>query len=182
MILKMLEKGIISKKKLLLEYYKKLNLTDNQALIILMIMYLNDQTRKMTTPNLLANYLNLSSVEIEKELELLAEKDLIEIKSDFIDFSNLFQKIGLLVNDSFLIEQDITFFNDLEKNLLFSLTENQKLKLLDLLKTSIKKEQVLQLSINKKLFSFEELLKEVEIFLKSTNKFKQFDWLDDQNV
>lgn len=99
MILKMLEKGIISKKKLLLEYYKKLNLTDNQALIILMIMYLNDQTRKMTTPNLLANYLNLSSVEIEKELELLAEKDLIEIKSDFIDFSNLFQKIGLLVND-----------------------------------------------------------------------------------
>ncbi|CBW54118.1 DnaD family protein [Mycoplasma mycoides] len=182
MILKMLEKGIISKKKLLLEYYKKLNLTDNQALIILMIMYLNDQTRKMTTPNLLANYLNLSSVEIEKELELLAEKDLIEIKSDFIDFSNLFQKIGLLVNDSFLIEQNITFFNDLEKNLLFSLTENQKLKLLDLLKTSIKKEQVLQLSINKKLFSFEELLKEVEIFLKSTNKFKQFDWLDDQNV
>ncbi|ACU78395.1 DnaD family protein [Mycoplasma mycoides] len=182
MILKMLEKGIISKKKLLLEYYKKLNLTDNQALIILMIMYLNDQTRKMTTPNLLANYLNLSSVEIEKELELLAEKDLIEIKSDFIDFSNLFQKIGLLVNDSFLIEQNITFFNDLEKNLLFSLTEHQKLKLLDLLKTSIKKEQVLQLSINKKLFSFEELLKEVEIFLKSTNKFKQFDWLDDQNV
>ncbi|MDP4040037.1 DnaD family protein [Mycoplasma mycoides] len=182
MILKMLEKGIISKKKLLLEYYKKLNLTDNQALIILMIMYLNDQTRKMTTPNLLANYLNLSSVEIEKELELLAEKDLIEIKSDFIDFSNLFQKIGLLVNNSFLIEQNITFFNDLEKNLLFSLTENQKLKLLDLLKTSIKKEQVLQLSINKKLFSFEELLKEVEIFLKSTNKFKQFDWLDDQNV
>ncbi|QVK09012.1 DnaD family protein [Mycoplasma mycoides] len=182
MILKMLEKGIISKKKLLLEYYKKLNLTDNQALIILMIMYLNDQTRKMTTPNLLANYLNLSSVEIEKELELLAEKDLIEIKSDFIDFSNLFQKIGLLVNDSFLIEQNITFFNDLEKNLLFSLTENQKLKLLDLLKTSIKKEQVLQLSINKKLFSFEELLKEVEIFLKSTNKFKQFDWLDDQSV
>ncbi|QVK05527.1 DnaD family protein [Mycoplasma mycoides] len=182
MILKMLEKGIISKKKLLLEYYKKLNLTDNQALIILMIMYLNDQTRKMTTPNLLANYLNLSSVEIEKELELLAEKDLIEIKSDFIDFSNLFQKIGLLVNDSFLIEQNITFFNDLEKNLLFSLTEHQKLKLLDLLKTSIKKEQVLQLSINKKLFSFEELLKEVEIFLKSTNKFKQFDWLDDQSV
>ncbi|QVK06319.1 DnaD family protein [Mycoplasma mycoides] len=182
MILKMLEKGIISKKKLLLEYYKKLNLTDNQALIILMIMYLNDQTRKMTTPNLLANYLNLSSFEIEKELELLAEKDLIEIKSDFIDFSNLFQKIGLLVNDSFLIEQNITFFNDLEKNLLFSLTENQKLKLLDLLKTSIKKEQVLQLSINKKLFSFEELLKEVEIFLKSTNKFKQFDWLDDQSV
>lgn len=81
-----------------------------------------------------------------------------------------------------LIEQNITFFNDLEKNLLFSLTEHQKLKLLDLLKTSIKKEQVLQLSINKKLFSFEELLKEVEIFLKSTNKFKQFDWLDDQNV
>ena len=76
MIFELLEKGIVSKKKLLLEYYKKLNLTDNQALIILMIMYLNDQTRKMTTPNLLANYLNLSSVEIENELELLAEKDL----------------------------------------------------------------------------------------------------------
>ena len=81
MIFELLEKGIVSKKKLLLEYYKKLNLTDNQALIILMIMYLNDQTRKMTTPNLLANYLNLSSVEIENELELLAEKDLIEICS-----------------------------------------------------------------------------------------------------
>lgn len=46
MIFELLEKGIVSKKKLLLEYYKKLNLTDNQALIILMIMYLNDQTRK----------------------------------------------------------------------------------------------------------------------------------------
>ncbi|WP_107682086.1 DnaD family protein, partial [Mycoplasma mycoides] len=132
MIFELLEKGIVSKKKLLLEYYKKLNLTDNQALIILMIMYLNDQTRKMTTPNLLANYLNLSSVEIENELELLAEKDLIEIKTDFIDFSNLFKKITLLVNDSFLIKQYNQFFINFEKNLLFVLTKDEKLKIIKL--------------------------------------------------
>ncbi|QQY78564.1 DnaD family protein [Mycoplasma mycoides subsp. capri] len=181
MILKMLEKGIISKKKLLLEYYKKLNLTDNQALIILMIMYLNDQTRKMTTPNLLANYLNLSSVEIEKELELLAEKDLIEIKSDFIDFSNLFQKIGLLVNDSFLIEQYNQFFINFEKNLLFVLTKDEKLKIIKLLQTNIKEEQLLQITNKKKISDFNFLLKEIEKYLNS-NQLILFDWLDDQNV
>ncbi|AJK51596.1 DnaD family protein [Mycoplasma capricolum] len=178
MIFELLEKGIISKKKLLLEYYKKLNLTDNQALIILMIMYLNDQTRKMTTPNLLANYLNLSSVEIENELEILAEKDLIEIKTDFIDFSNLFKKITLLVNGSFLIKQYNQFFINLEKNLLFSLTQDQKLKIIKLLQTNIKEEQLLQITNNKKISDFNFLLKEIERYLNS-NQLILFDWLND---
>ncbi|WBX36196.1 DnaD family protein [Mycoplasma capricolum] len=178
MIFELLEKGIVSKKKLLLEYYKKLNLTDNQALIILMIMYLNDQTRKMTTPNLLANYLNLSSVEIENELEILAEKDLIEIKTDFIDFSNLFKKITLLVNDSFLIKQYNQFFISLEKNLLFILTQDQKLKIIKLLQTNIKEEQLLQITNNKKISDFNFLLKEIERYLNS-NQLILFDWLND---
>ncbi|KEZ19044.1 DnaD family protein [Mycoplasma capricolum] len=178
MIFELLEKGIVSKKKLLLEYYKKLNLTDNQALIILMIMYLNDQTRKMTTPNLLANYLNLSSVEIENELEILAEKDLIEIKTDFIDFSNLFKKITLLVNDSFLIKQYNQFFINLEKNLLFILTQDQKLKIIKLLQTNIKEEQLLQITNNKKISDFNFLLKEIERYLNS-NQLILFDWLND---
>ncbi|WP_434324851.1 DnaD family protein [Mycoplasma capricolum] len=178
MIFELLEKGIVSKKKLLLEYYKKLNLTDNQALIILMIMYLNDQTRKMTTPNLLANYLNLSSVEIENELEILAEKDLIEIKTDFIDFSNLFKKITLLVNDSFLIKQYNQFFINLEKNLLFSLTQDQRLKIIKLLQTNIKEEQLLQITNNKKISDFNFLLKEIERYLNS-NQLILFDWLND---
>ncbi|ABC01072.1 DnaD family protein [Mycoplasma capricolum] len=178
MIFELLEKGIVSKKKLLLEYYKKLNLTDNQALIILMIMYLNDQTRKMTTPNLLANYLNLSSVEIENELEILAEKDLIEIKTDFIDFSNLFKKITLLVNDSFLIKQYNQFFINLEKNLLFILTQDQKLKIIKLLQTNIKEEQLLQITNNKKISDFNFLLKEIEKYLNS-NQLILFDWLND---
>ncbi|AOQ22245.1 DnaD family protein [Mycoplasma capricolum subsp. capripneumoniae] len=178
MIFELLEKGIVSKKKLLLEYYKKLNLTDNQALIILMIMYLNDQTRKMTTPNLLANYLNLSSVEIENELEILAEKDLIEIKTDFIDFSNLFKKITLLVNGSFLIKQYNQFFINLEKNLLFSLTQDQKLKIIKLLQTNIKEEQLLQITNNKKISDFNFLLKEIERYLNS-NQLILFDWLND---
>ncbi|CEA11014.1 DnaD family protein [Mycoplasma capricolum subsp. capripneumoniae] len=178
MIFELLEKGIVSKKKLLLEYYKKLNLTDNQALIILMIMYLNDQTRKMTTPNLLANYLNLSSIEIENELEILAEKDLIEIKTDFIDFSNLFKKITLLVNGSFLIKQYNQFFINLEKNLLFSLTQDQKLKIIKLLQTNIKEEQLLQITNNKKISDFNFLLKEIERYLNS-NQLILFDWLND---
>ncbi|ADK69860.1 DnaD family protein [Mycoplasma mycoides subsp. mycoides] len=178
MIFELLEKGIVSKKKLLLEYYKKLNLTDNQALIILMIMYLNDQTRKMTTPNLLANYLNLSSVEIENELELLAEKDLIEIKTDFIDFSNLFKKITLLVNDSFLIKQYNQFFINFEKNLLFVLTKDEKLKIIKLLQTNIKEEQLLQITNKKKISDFNFLLKEIEKYLNS-NQLILFDWLND---
>ncbi|AMK56712.1 DnaD family protein [Mycoplasma mycoides] len=178
MIFELLEKGIVSKKKLLLEYYKKLNLTDNQALIILMIMYLNDQTRKMTTPNLLANYLNLSSVEIENELELLAEKDLIEIKTDFIDFSNLFKKITLLVNDSFLIKQYNQFFINFEKNILFVLTKDEKLKIIKLLQTNIKEEQLLQITNKKKISDFNFLLKEIEKYLNS-NQLILFDWLND---
>ncbi|WP_434343273.1 DnaD family protein [Mycoplasma sp. 06067-C1-B144P-99-0482-3] len=178
MIFELLEKGIVSKKKLLLEYYKRLNLTDNQALIILMIMYLNDQTRKMTTPNLLANYLNLSSVEIENELELLAEKDLIEIKTDFIDFSNLFKKITLLVNDSFLIKQYNQFFINFEKNLLFVLTKDEKLKIIKLLQTNIKEEQLLQITNKKKISDFNFLLKEIEKYLNS-NQLILFDWLND---
>ena len=62
---------------LLLEYYKKLRLSENDAMVILMIDHLLEQKNTLITPDLLSLKMNISSKELDKILVNLLERDLI---------------------------------------------------------------------------------------------------------
>ena len=62
---------------LLLEYYKKLRLRENEVMVILMIDHLLEQKNTLITPDLLSLKMNISSKELDKILVNLLERDLI---------------------------------------------------------------------------------------------------------
>ena len=62
---------------LLLEYYKKLRLSENEVMVILMIDHLLEQKNTLITPDLLSLKMNISSKELDKILVSLLERDFI---------------------------------------------------------------------------------------------------------
>lgn len=60
---------------LLLEYYKKLKISENELAVILMIDHLLCQKNSLVTPDLLALKMNLSTSELDKILVSLIERD-----------------------------------------------------------------------------------------------------------
>ena len=62
---------------LLLEYYKKLRLSEKEVMVILMIDHLLEQKNTLITPDLLSLKMNISSKELDKILVSLLERDLI---------------------------------------------------------------------------------------------------------
>ncbi|AJM71861.1 DnaD family protein [Mycoplasma yeatsii] len=183
MIEQLLEKGIVSKKKLLLEYYKKINLTDNQLLIVLMIMHINDQTRKMVTPTLLSQYMNMNVDDIENELQGLVDNDLIDIKPRYIDFNKLFEKLSNAAASFYKIQDNKEFLDSVDQKLNFKLNEEEKLNILSLTSQDITKKQLLEIVSKNQFADYESLIKEINTFLNSysliTNELSKFDWLDD---
>ena len=63
---------------LLLEYYKKLRLTENDLAVILMIDHLLEQKNVLITPDLLSIRMNLKMGEIDKIMVSLIDKGLLE--------------------------------------------------------------------------------------------------------
>ena len=55
---------------LLIEYYKKLRISENELSVILMIDHLLQQKNTLITPDLLSMRMNLDSKDIDKILEL----------------------------------------------------------------------------------------------------------------
>ncbi len=62
---------------LLLEYYKKLKLTENELAVILMIDHLLGQKNTLVTPDLLSLKMNLTTKELDKILVHLLERGLL---------------------------------------------------------------------------------------------------------
>ena len=62
---------------LLLEYYKKLRISENELAVILMIDHLLEQKNTLVTPDLLALKMNLSSKELDKILVNLIERNFL---------------------------------------------------------------------------------------------------------
>ena len=62
---------------LLLEYYKKLRLSENELAVILMIDHLLEQKNSLVTPDLLSLKMNLSIKELDKILVSLIERNFL---------------------------------------------------------------------------------------------------------
>lgn len=62
---------------LLLEYYKKLHISENDLAVILMIDHLLEQKNTLITPDLLSLRMNLKSEEIDKILVSLMDRDFL---------------------------------------------------------------------------------------------------------
>lgn len=65
---------------LLLEYYKKLHISENELAVILMVDHLLEQKNNLITADLLALKMNLSTKELDAILVKLIEKNYLEFK------------------------------------------------------------------------------------------------------
>ena len=71
------QRDAIDYRYLLIEYYKKLRLTENELSVILMIDHLLQQKNTLITPDLLSMKMNLDVKEIDKIFVVLIERGLL---------------------------------------------------------------------------------------------------------
>jgi DNA replication protein len=71
------QRDAIDYRYLLIEYYKKLRLTENELSVILMIEHLLQQKNTLITPDLLSMKMNLDVKEIDKIFVVLIERGLL---------------------------------------------------------------------------------------------------------
>jgi len=95
---------------LLLEYYKKLRLTENDLAVILMIDHLLNQKNNLITPDLLSLKMNLSTSDLDKILVNLIERNFLvfEIgKKTKVSLKPLQKKLYELFQVSLAKEQEV---------------------------------------------------------------------------
>lgn len=173
MLLDLLTKKYIDKENLLLGNYKKIGLTENQLVVILLIMHMNNQT---LTPKEISKYTNLTDKEVEKIFDELLDKKLIKVSSKTIDLKPLFIKLvqvledSLEVNDNDLIKAMNTIF---ETKLSLDDVNYLKEKALN----KFNKEELLILAAQTSSKTFPEFKKELENKKGDVKPITKINWL-----
>ncbi|ATZ21416.1 DnaD family protein [Mesoplasma tabanidae] len=178
MLIELLAKGLISKHKLLLENYKKISMNENQVMIVLLTMQFSDENKKMITPLKLSKFMNISIDTIEVELQDLVDKRLVKIKPREIDFSQLFLKIVLLIENESIKKGETYFIQTIEKEIGWKFTIPQIEELKDLLQTSISRQQVLDILYKHQISDYEAFLKLIGKYSNKIEKSLKFNWLE----
>lgn len=178
MLIELLAKGLISKNKLLLENYKKILMNENQVMIVLLTMQFSDENKKMITPLKLSKFMNISIDTIEIELQDLVDKRLVKIKPKEIDFSQLFLKIVLMIENESLKKGETYFIQTIEKEIGWKFTTPQIEEVKDLLQTSISRQQVLDILYKHQIENYESFLKLVGKYSNKIEKSLKFNWLE----
>lgn len=178
MLIELLAKGLISKNKLLLENYKKILMNENQVMIVLLTMQFSDENKKMITPLKLSKFMNISIDTIEIELQDLVDKRLVKIKPKEIDFSQLFLKIVLMIENESLKKGETYFIQTIEKEIGWKFTTPQIEEVKDLLQTSISRQQVLDILYKHQIEDYESFLKLVGKYSNKIEKSLKFNWLE----
>ncbi|ASZ08960.1 DnaD family protein [Mesoplasma chauliocola] len=178
MLVELLAKGLISKHKLLLENYKKIGMNENQVMLVLITMQLSDENKKMITPLKLSKFMNISIDTIEIELQDLVDKRLVKIKPKEIDFSLLFLKIVLLIENESVKKGESYFIQTIEKELGWKFTLPQIEEVKDLLHNAISRQQVLDILYKNEIKNYESFLKIVGRYSNKIEKSLKFNWLE----
>lgn len=116
-IIELLKDRDFSISKFLLFNYKKINITDEEFILIIYLLNTNEFYPKKISEDLSINLGN-----VMEDISSLTDKGIIEIKtikqnniqSEYIDFSKLYEKLGFIyMNDE--KEEETTLFADFEK-------------------------------------------------------------------
>lgn len=131
MFLDFIKNNLINNKKILLYYYKNLEITDSELLILTLIINRQEDGLKIATPSDISKFLNLEIEEIEDHILSLQEKGLliynISSKKQNFDLYPLFNKLAVLIETKFI---DYLSTNDcktfISKYFKTSLTNDEK--------------------------------------------------------
>ncbi len=79
-VFSLLKDNYINKSKILIENYKKINLTNNELIVVLYIIHNIDKNNRFILSNKISNFIDFSQEEIDNIYDSLITKKLIEIK------------------------------------------------------------------------------------------------------
>ena len=106
-----LSNGLINKWRLLLHFYKQIGITDEELILILLIMHFSTADNRFITPDILHNYSHFSTKKIDAILNSLKTKNLLMLVKNpsggmEMNFSALFNRLLASMNKSMLHEID----------------------------------------------------------------------------
>lgn len=118
-IVNLISSGNISFPKILLLNYKKLNITEQELVIIIYLLNVND----IFNPKKYSQELNIKMTDILESVSNLEEKGILKINTrkvnniteEYIDFTNLYNKLAFIVIDDKEKEPSENLFDSFEK-------------------------------------------------------------------
>ncbi|WP_342255577.1 DnaD family protein [Spiroplasma endosymbiont of Poecilobothrus nobilitatus] len=186
MLNSLFNKGSINKWRFLLSYYKLINLSEEQLVLIMLIMNCSSSDKRFITPLEIANHSNFSEDQAKKMLDHLKQAGFIDIKMKKsvleMDLSPIFNKIIIAIENLELNVEKKILFEKVNQILQHPLNEHEKATLNTYLENKISDFQltlIINNDQNAKL-TFKELLKFIDNYLKNKPKsLTKYNWLID---
>lgn len=186
MFLKLLSAGMVSKRDLLIKYYSKIGLNENQLSIILIVMMLSADNVKFISPSEIAKNMSISKEIIEKEMAQLISSDLIKMnvaaKNKNIDLAPIFLKIVIIVENETSNNNIDSLFEMISSYYEEELTVSLKEQVEDLLNNGVPISYFLEHIMQKKYKDISAFLKGVKTNNSKNNvSFTHYNWLTDND-
>lgn len=185
MLNNLFNKGGINKWRFLLSNYKLINLSEEQLVLIMLIMNYSYYDKRFITPLEIANNSNFSENKAKNMLDYLKQTGLINIKmkKDVLemDLSPIFNKIIIAIENLELSVEKKILYDQVNEILLQPLNEQEKVILNIYLENKISDFQLTLIINNQKTkLTFNELIKFIDNYLKSKPKsLTKYNWLID---
>lgn len=186
MISNLLANGIINKWRLLLENYKSVGLSEDELVLVMLIMHTSSIDKRFVTPMEISKYSNFSSKKIDGLLANLKKKQYISLTNKKnkleMDLSPLFKKILISIENAQNNIERKDIYQGIDAILLNSMYQLEKNAVNDLLEKQISEFQMIEIinSFDDKKVSFDEFLKKVNNYIKNKPKtLTKYNWLTD---
>lgn len=123
-------KNLVNKRTLFLQYYKQINISDLEALVLLHIMNINDNFDEKLSIKTIQQYCGLNEEEIQDIINSLFEKKIIEVEVSskntlHINFEFLFEKILTTMDTKDKLSQKDELFGAIEEITKTKVTDNE---------------------------------------------------------
>lgn len=179
MIVDLMKKGIVSKKSLLMSTYKKAGLSENECMIIMMIMHLSADPNLFVTPATLAEVMNLSPEQIDQAIAKLGEKNYLKFIAKKIDFTPLFTRLVGIIEEEYLMQENEDLFQIMNTKLTSPLTNEQKNEITIMINGCISKQQLLKVVNENEFTTYADMTKLIgKTIANKTKSITRFNWLE----
>ncbi|WP_342252424.1 DnaD family protein [Spiroplasma endosymbiont of Amphibalanus improvisus] len=184
----LIDKGIINKEHLLLSYYKEIGLSENELILILLIMHISAIKNSSVSAKSISELSNFDEDYIDQAIDELDERELIKIKVSpkgrvKLDIEPIFQIISVKLSNQILSIENNVVYDSVNFVLETSLNNEQKIILNKLIKDKISDNSLITLvnSIPSKI-TFEKLLDVINKRINMKPKgYTKFNWLKSNN-
>ncbi|ATZ18837.1 hypothetical protein ESOMN_v1c04550 [Williamsoniiplasma somnilux] len=179
MITDLMKKGLLGKRMLLMSTYKKAGLSENEVMIILMIMHLSEDKTLFVTPNTLAENMHLSASDIDKAIAKMSNNNLIKFVSKKIDLTPLFTRLIGILQEEYMMKENEDLFSVINNKLDNKLLADQMDEITIMINGTISKQQLFRIVNNNEFKNYEELIKIIAKEISNKNKMlTRFNWLE----